>query len=70
MFYIIIGHSMGSIIARLFVEKYPDIAQGLILTGTGMFPKWKGVPLTFSDEDSYIYFWETTSTQMGESIIE
>ena len=43
--YIIIGHSMGSIIARLFVEKYPDIAQGLILTGTGMFSKWKGVPI-------------------------
>ena len=43
--YIIIGHSMGSIIARSFVEKYPDIAQGLILTGTGMFPKWKGVPI-------------------------
>ena len=36
---------MGSIIARSFVEKYPDIAQGLILTGTGMFPKWKGVPI-------------------------
>ena len=68
--YIIIGHSMGSIIARLFVEKYPDIAQGLILTGTGMFPKWKRRSHTFSDEDSYIYFWKTTSTQMGESIIE
>ncbi len=39
--YIIIGHSMGSIIARSFVEKYPDIAQGLILTGTGMFPSGK-----------------------------
>ncbi|BGE82545.1 lysophospholipase [Staphylococcus petrasii] len=42
--YIVLGHSMGSIIARLFVEKYPDIAQGLILTGTGLYPKWKGIP--------------------------
>ena len=61
---------MGSIIARSFVEKYPDIAQGLILTGTGMFPKWKRCTNTFSNEVSYIYFWETTSTQVGESIIE
>ena len=42
--YIVLGHSMGSIIARLFVEKYPDMAQGLILTGTGQYPKWKGIP--------------------------
>ncbi|KGF26292.1 MULTISPECIES: alpha/beta fold hydrolase [Staphylococcus] len=42
--YIVLGHSMGSIIARLFVEKYPDIAQGLILTGTGQYPKYKGIP--------------------------
>ncbi|PTU87184.1 lysophospholipase [Staphylococcus pasteuri] len=42
--YIILGHSMGSIIARLFVKQYPQFADGLILTGTGMFPKWKGIP--------------------------
>ncbi|RIL73227.1 alpha/beta fold hydrolase [Staphylococcus devriesei] len=42
--YIVLGHSMGSIIARLFVEKYPDIAQGLILTGTGQYHRWKGIP--------------------------
>lgn len=39
--YIVLGHSMGSIIARKYVEMFPDIAQGLILTGTGQFPKIK-----------------------------
>ena len=28
---------MGSIIARLFVETYPNFANGLILTGTGQY---------------------------------
>ncbi len=46
--YVVLGHSMGSIIARLFVMRYPEFANGLILTGTGMFPKWKGVPATFA----------------------
>lgn len=46
--YIVLGHSMGSIIARLFVERYHKFAQGLILTGTGMFPKRKGVPATIA----------------------
>ncbi|WP_409323753.1 alpha/beta hydrolase [Staphylococcus caprae] len=46
--YIVLGHSMGSIIARLFVVRYPEFANGLILTGTGMFPKWKGIPATFA----------------------
>lgn len=41
--YIVLGHSMGSIIARLFVETYPNFANGLILTGTGQYPKWKGI---------------------------
>lgn len=38
--YIIIGHSMGSVIARLFVETYPQYVDGLILSGTGMYPLW------------------------------
>ncbi|WP_445513195.1 alpha/beta fold hydrolase, partial [Streptococcus pneumoniae] len=42
--YIIIGHSMGSVIARLFVETYPQYVDGLILSGTGMYPLWKGLP--------------------------
>lgn len=42
--YIVVGHSMGSIIARLFVEMYPNMANGLVLTGTGLFPKWKDIP--------------------------
>lgn len=40
--YIILGHSMGSIIARRYVQLYPNNADGLILTGTALFPKWKG----------------------------
>ncbi|WP_412520468.1 alpha/beta hydrolase [Staphylococcus simulans] len=40
--YIVLGHSMGSIIARKYVEMYPEMPQGLILTGTGLFPKVKG----------------------------
>lgn len=39
--YIIIGHSMGSIVARIFVQKYPDAAQGVILSGTTQYPKYK-----------------------------
>ncbi|PXA00509.1 lysophospholipase, partial [Staphylococcus pseudintermedius] len=37
---ILIGHSMGSIIARQFVQTYPQAVQGLILSGTGYFPTW------------------------------
>lgn len=43
--YIVIGHSMGSIIARIFVQKYPDAAQGLILSGTTQYPKFKAALL-------------------------
>ena len=46
--YIVLGHSMGSIIARRFVEQYPDVADGLILTGTGQFPLWKAIPAAVS----------------------
>lgn len=46
--YIVLGHSMGSIIARRFVEQYPDVADGLILTGTGQFPLWKAIPAVVS----------------------
>lgn len=35
---------MGSIIARLFVETYPKYVDGLVLSGTGMYPLWKGLP--------------------------
>lgn len=50
---------MGSIIARLFVEKYPDIAQGLILTGTGLYPKWKGIPKSDWTKINYTIWWQT-----------
>src|SRR5699024_9953741 len=40
--YIILGHSMGSIIARIFTQKYPDVAQGMILSGTMQYPKYLG----------------------------
>lgn len=43
--YIMIGHSMGSIVGRIFAQKYPDAAQGLILTGTIQYPVYLGVPL-------------------------
>lgn len=43
--YIMIGHSMGSIVGRIFAQKYPDAAQGLILTGTIQYPIYLGVPL-------------------------
>ncbi|PTG50740.1 lysophospholipase [Staphylococcus chromogenes] len=45
--YIILGHSMGSIIARRYVQLYPKDMDGLILTGTGLFPQWKGTLLVF-----------------------
>lgn len=38
------NHPMGSVIARLFVETYPQYVDGLILSGTGMYPLWKGLP--------------------------
>ncbi|AVQ36322.1 alpha/beta hydrolase [Staphylococcus kloosii] len=43
--YIVIGHSMGSIIARVFAQKYPQSINGLILTGTGYYPKIVGYTL-------------------------
>ncbi|MCG3412567.1 lysophospholipase [Staphylococcus massiliensis] len=45
--YIVNGHSMGSIVARMYAIKYPDVLNGLILSGTGNFPKWKGYPAMF-----------------------
>ncbi|WP_374757680.1 alpha/beta fold hydrolase [Staphylococcus sp. 17KM0847] len=43
--YIVLGHSMGSIIARQFSQTYPDVLQGLILSGTGLFRRWQGYPV-------------------------
>lgn len=40
--YIILGHSMGSIIARQYVQVYSSAVNGLILSGTGLFPFWQG----------------------------
>lgn len=45
--YIILGHSMGSIIARRYVQLYPKDMDGLILTGTGLLSQWKGTLLVF-----------------------
>ncbi|UXR77472.1 MULTISPECIES: alpha/beta hydrolase [unclassified Staphylococcus] len=41
---IVLGHSMGSIIARQYAQTYPDSFQGLILSGTGYYTKWQGYP--------------------------
>ena len=32
---VLLGHSMGSFLARLYAEKYPDTVDGLIIHGTG-----------------------------------
>lgn len=32
---VLLGHSMGSFIARLYVEKYPETVSGVIIHGTG-----------------------------------
>ncbi|MCD6569834.1 MAG: lysophospholipase [Deltaproteobacteria bacterium] len=36
--YLVLGHSMGSIIAMNYVERYPEGIKGLILSGTGSSP--------------------------------
>lgn len=39
--YILLGHSMGSFMARTILYKYPDIGiSGVILSGTGWVPDW------------------------------
>src|SRR5699024_1662242 len=40
--YIILGHSMWTIVSRIFTQKYPDVAQGMILSGTMHYPKFLG----------------------------
>src|SRR5699024_5827621 len=41
--YIILGHSMGSIIARIFTQKYPEVAQGMILSGTMQYTTYRRI---------------------------
>ena len=43
--YIIIGHSMGSIVGRIFAQRYPDAAQGMILTGTTQYPTFLSISI-------------------------
>ncbi|MDT3978047.1 alpha/beta fold hydrolase, partial [Staphylococcus saprophyticus] len=43
--YIIIGHSMGSIVGRIFAQRYPDAAQGMILTGTTQYPTFLNISI-------------------------
>lgn len=45
--YIILGHSMGSIIARHYLQRHSDKVEGVILSGTGIYPIWKGYPTLF-----------------------
>lgn len=42
--YIVIGHSMGSMVARIFAYRYPHAAHGLILIGTMQHSKLKSIP--------------------------
>ncbi|WP_272032978.1 alpha/beta fold hydrolase [Oceanobacillus kimchii] len=37
--YYFVGHSMGSFLMRNFIQKYSDYIDGLILTGTGHYPR-------------------------------
>lgn len=37
--YFFVGHSMGSFLMRNFIQKYSDFIDGLILTGTGHYPR-------------------------------
>ena len=34
----LLGHSMGSFLARNYIQKYSEILQGVILSGTGFYP--------------------------------
>lgn len=40
---ILMGHSMGSFIARRYVQKYPSVVSRLVLIGTGGNPGLKGM---------------------------
>ncbi|WP_169711993.1 alpha/beta fold hydrolase [Mammaliicoccus stepanovicii] len=40
--YILIGHSMGSLVARQYVRDYPDDVDILILSGTVVYPNLQG----------------------------
>lgn len=35
---LLLGHSMGSFIARVYIQQYSDDIDGIILSGTGYFP--------------------------------
>lgn len=35
---LLLGHSMGSFIARVYLQQYSEVIDGVILTGTGYFP--------------------------------
>nr|WP_026909026.1 alpha/beta hydrolase [Paucisalibacillus globulus] len=35
----LLGHSMGSFLARNYIQEYSDVIQGVILSGTGFYPK-------------------------------
>ena len=52
--------------ARLFVETYPNFANGLILTGTGQYPKWKN-SYKNQFEINFYFYWEAQSFKMGQS---
>ena len=37
--YILLGHSMGSFVARCYIQQYAEGMAGVVLSGTGYFPK-------------------------------
>ena len=52
--HILFGHSMGSFVARICSEKYPEMADGLIMEGTGGSQKGSQFGLAITDFGSKV----------------
>ena len=53
--YVLMGHSMGSFLSRLYVEKYPNSVSGHIIHGTGG-PLGAAVPMGIGLVDLIMFF--------------
>jgi pimeloyl-ACP methyl ester carboxylesterase len=42
--YILVGHSLGGYLARIFIEKYPDDVVGLVLADSAHEDQWEEFP--------------------------
>ena len=52
--HILFGHSMGSFVARICSEKYPEMADGIIIAGTGGSQKGSQLGLAITDLGSKV----------------